>query len=223
MIIYKATNTVNNKVYIGQTTQKLKYRRTQHKCHANKRKDVYSNNYFYNAISKYGIDNFIWEEIDNAKTIDELNIKEQQWVQYYKSNQKRYGYNSTPGGGGQPESIRNKSKCKGKGHPLWRDDLDENKIIELRKQGFSMEKIAGIMKCSRRAIENRLKMFNNKITSKKTLKSIRKDKTKEQYKRPDIKGFSCKQLLEMRKTKTVKQISEETKLSMRMIFKKTKK
>jgi group I intron endonuclease len=226
MIIYKVINTVNNKIYIGQTTRTLKYRKTQHEQLAKKGKG----NYFHKALIKYGLENFIWNEIDTTADRIDLDSKEQYWIEYYHSNQKSIGYNLSSGGRNaifNAEARNNMSKAqKGKlaknKHPLWRNDLDENKIVELRQQGYSMDKIASILKCSRRAIENRLKMFNNEITSKETLKVIRKDKTKEQYKRPDIKGFSCTQLLEMRKTKTVKQISEETQLSMRMIFRKTK-
>ena len=58
LIIYKATNKINGKVYIGQTTNSLSYRRDQHFREAKciKRKTVY----FHNAISKYGEDNFIF-------------------------------------------------------------------------------------------------------------------------------------------------------------------
>lgn len=57
MIIYKVTNKINNKIYIGQTINSLEHRRKQHEkdCRRNK----YYNNRFYNALIKYGFDNFI--------------------------------------------------------------------------------------------------------------------------------------------------------------------
>lgn len=49
--------------------------------------------HFARAIRKYGKDNFIIEEIDSAKTQNELNEKEQYWIQYY--NSVNDGYNET--------------------------------------------------------------------------------------------------------------------------------
>lgn len=53
MIVYKATNNINNKVYIGITTKTLEHRKSIHKKDS-KTKDTY----FYKAIRKYGFENF---------------------------------------------------------------------------------------------------------------------------------------------------------------------
>lgn len=50
-----------------------------------KRKTVY----FHNAINKYGEANFSFEEIDSAETIEELNEKEQYWIKFYHSTDKK--------------------------------------------------------------------------------------------------------------------------------------
>ena len=52
MLIYKVTNLKNNKVYIGQTINSLEYRQNQHikDC----RRKNYYDNYFHNALIKYG-------------------------------------------------------------------------------------------------------------------------------------------------------------------------
>lgn len=96
MIIYKATNLINQKLYIGQTTLTLEQRQKRHFSEAlnpNKR-----NAYFHNAICKYGKENFIFEIIDTAISIDELNDKEQYWISYYNSTNKNIGYNLDSGG-----------------------------------------------------------------------------------------------------------------------------
>ena len=87
MIIYKATNLVNGKVYVGQTVNTLKYRKDQHWREAicPSRKNVH----FHNALLKYGIDNFEFEIIDRARDVDELNKKEAYWIDYYKSTESR--------------------------------------------------------------------------------------------------------------------------------------
>ena len=62
MIIYKATNLINNKTYIGQTVLDLKTRRRQHE-NSYKYKNCYA---FSKAIKKYGKENFKQEIIDTA-------------------------------------------------------------------------------------------------------------------------------------------------------------
>ena len=94
-IIYKATNLVNGKVYIGLTKQELAKRRYQHELTASKKSN--RSYYFHDAIHKHGKDQFSWEVIDRAETHDELREKEMFWVTYYGSYGKN-GYNLTPGG-----------------------------------------------------------------------------------------------------------------------------
>src|SRR4030042_708774 len=72
MIIYKATNIINGKVYIGQTIGKLQSRKIVHESEAKRHK---RNHHFHNALNYHGKNNFIWEVIDESETIDELNEK----------------------------------------------------------------------------------------------------------------------------------------------------
>lgn len=90
MLIYKATNLINKKVYIGQTTKTLEERKEGH-IQSSKEPEFR----FHKAIAKYGIDNFKWEVIDTADSIEELNQKEGYWIEYYQSYTK--GYNDTKG------------------------------------------------------------------------------------------------------------------------------
>lgn len=95
MLIYKATNIQNNKVYIGQTIKPLSHRISEHKCRA-----AYADSHtkFYNAIKKYDWENFVWEVIEesNEWTQDKLNAKEQYYIELYDSIQN--GYNTLIGG-----------------------------------------------------------------------------------------------------------------------------
>lgn len=92
MIIYKVTNIINNKVYIGQTIGTLDVRKRKHLSDCKKN----TKNKFHRALVKYGSDNFFWEQIDIASDLQELNTKEIQWIENYNSYKK--GYNSTLGG-----------------------------------------------------------------------------------------------------------------------------
>ena len=95
MIIYKITNLINDKIYIGLTTQKINRRWTQHKS---KSKTNITTEPFLNAIRKYGEENFLVEVIDKANNLKELNKKEKYWINYYNSNNNKIGYNVLSGG-----------------------------------------------------------------------------------------------------------------------------
>ena len=92
-IIYKATNTITNKVYIGATTKSIEERKLDHIQKAEKK----VGSYFQEAIQTYGMDSFKWEQIDTAYSNDELAKKEVKYVQQY--NALKDGYNEDRGGG----------------------------------------------------------------------------------------------------------------------------
>lgn len=99
-IIYKYTNLINNKVYIGQTD-----RPAQRKAeHIYSSKNRYKNSAFHSAIKKYGIENFSYEVIENIVSdsneylINKLNEREKFWIKEYKSQDREFGYNITEGG-----------------------------------------------------------------------------------------------------------------------------
>ena len=90
MYIYKITNKVNGKVYIGQSVRPVEKRFNRHMNDAiNNKLDTH----FARAIRKYGKDNFICEVIDTATNQNDLTLKEQYWIQYYDSV--NVGYNET--------------------------------------------------------------------------------------------------------------------------------
>ena len=91
--IYKITNTLNDKVYIGQTIKTVQKRFTQHKNNSNK--EYFSQIVLYKAFNKYGIENFVCEEIEEVPN-DKLDEREKYWIEYYDSYFN--GYNSTLGG-----------------------------------------------------------------------------------------------------------------------------
>lgn len=94
-IVYKITNNINNKVYIGVTVQERGFK---DRYGGNLERNTH-NKYLKYSINKYGISNFtITEILDIAFSYEELNIKEKTWISIYKSNNKLYGYNLTDGG-----------------------------------------------------------------------------------------------------------------------------
>ena len=92
-IIYKFTNKINNKIYIGQTTQTLEQRINKHLQQLN------DETYFHRALKKYGIDNFNIEIIEQSIPLNELDNREIYWIKYYNSYYtSNQGYNLTKGG-----------------------------------------------------------------------------------------------------------------------------
>lgn len=87
-IIYKITCKINNKIYIGQTTETLKQRFSKHIGYQKENSDTK----FYRAIRKYGANNFYIEELDSAKNQEELDEKELYWINKLEAVNK--GYNS---------------------------------------------------------------------------------------------------------------------------------
>ncbi len=104
MYIYKITNTSNSKIYIGQTVQKNpKMRWYAHLADARRGKK----SYLLDSIRKYGQQSFVWETIDTAVSIDELNSKEDYWLNYYRCLGVAV-YNNREAGGNKthsPQSI----------------------------------------------------------------------------------------------------------------------
>jgi group I intron endonuclease len=106
MYVYKITNKVNGKVYIGQTSFTPEKRFRQH-CH----KSNSSVSYIDAAIQKYGKENFEIGLLDTAETVNELNEKEMFWIAYYDSIHPK-GYNLTKGGSGMLASDITKEKMR---------------------------------------------------------------------------------------------------------------
>lgn len=89
MIIYKITNTINNKIYIGQTVRTLDERMAEHYRHNVTVIDI--------ALNKYGKDAFKIDIIDRADSIEELNEKEIYWIKHFDCMVPK-GYNQCYGG-----------------------------------------------------------------------------------------------------------------------------
>ena len=93
--IYKITNNINNKIYIGKTLNSLEHRFNEHK--RDSKKIHCSNRPLYSAMKKYGVNNFSIEVIESAD-VEKLSERETYWIEYYDSYKK--GYNATKGGDG---------------------------------------------------------------------------------------------------------------------------
>lgn len=95
--IYKATNLVNNKMYIGLTSNHYSTRWKDHIRRAFNAGTPDYNCHFHQAIRKYGVDSFQWEVIEECLN-EQLFNREKYWIEQYKTYD--FGYNMTRGGEG---------------------------------------------------------------------------------------------------------------------------
>ena len=93
--IYKITNLINGKSYIGKTNFSIHKRFQEHYNDAFKNEK--SKRPLYLAIQKYGIQNFKIEEIENCSS-SEAGEREKYWISFYHTYED--GYNATRGGDG---------------------------------------------------------------------------------------------------------------------------
>lgn len=94
--VYKITNKINNKVYIGITSKGLSARWKEHLYNAEHGCPFK----LHKAIRKYGKENFLVELLDFCNSWEELEEREKYYISEYKSLQDEFGYNMTEGGDG---------------------------------------------------------------------------------------------------------------------------
>jgi group I intron endonuclease len=135
MIIYKSTNKITGKIYIGQTTKSLEKRIKGHI----KESKIDKSRPFLLSIKKYGIDNFTFEVIDTTNNLDELNNKEIYWIDFYNSVSPN-GYNVTGGGQGKKMVSTNelgKRISKGlQNSKKWQTLLNNEEFLKKRQTNF---------------------------------------------------------------------------------------
>ena len=140
MIIYKITNNINGKIYIGQTTGSLERRWRQHRCKSSGCRVLQK------AIQKYGAERFTVEQIDTAADIDELNQKEKFWIQQYDCIVPN-GYNLKSGGNrptysedSRQRMSRNHADVSGENNPHYgvRLSVDVRKKISDSRKGKTL-------------------------------------------------------------------------------------
>ena len=187
MIIYKATNKIDGKCYIGQTIHSLKRRKTDHLWS----KD---NCYFHNAIQKYGWNNFEWKVIEECSSEEELNEMEFHYIKQYNSFRPN-GYNLTMGGRGirgYKHSEKTKRKIKKARSKQIMNPCPYEQRIALSKNQMG---------------ENNT--FYGKKHSEESKEKM--SKSKKGCKRPDLKGKTYEELYGVERAKEMKRKIFKTK------------
>ena len=97
MYVYKITNNINNKVYVG-ITKDYKTRWRQHITTSSNTAHEEYNKVLYYAFRKYGLDNFTFDVIYEGLSIEDAKAAEITMIEDLGSIVKKNGYNVTPGG-----------------------------------------------------------------------------------------------------------------------------
>ena len=141
-IIYCYTNTINGKMYIGQTINPVS-RYNAHKSSYQNPNDKEYNSLLHRAFRKYGFENFQYEILaDSIDDIDLLNQLEIYYIKHYNTKTPN-GYNVEDGGKNckKPKTLEHRKK------EIWgQAKLTEEEVIELRKAYQRKESPAEIYK-----------------------------------------------------------------------------
>jgi group I intron endonuclease len=160
--VYKGTNKINGKVYIGQTRRGIEVRIKDHRSAANRE---YEQRYeLYREMREFGFESFEWEIIDIAESIEELKDKEEYWIKKYRDDDIQL-YNISAGRGAKGfkmdrvhvEKMRQKRLGIplgiGEDHPTSKlKDKDLREIETLIKNGEKVPNIAKMLCVSESSI-----------------------------------------------------------------------
>jgi len=188
MGIYKITNIINSKIYVGSAIN-LNKRNKKHLYDL--KHNIHHSIHLQRAWGKYGEDNFSFEVIEYIEDKDILKEREQYWIDTLNVCDINYGYNILPTAGnslGYKMSEEDKKKigdsCRGeKNYGTKLTDVQVYQIKEMCRDGFKNKKIANKFEITIESINN--------IRIGKTWKHIK------------IEGFQ-----EKNKTLTIEQVIE---------------
>ena len=183
MVVYKTTNLVNRKIYIGQDSK-------------NNPDYLGSGKIIKRAIEKYGKENFTKEIIEVCGSKHEMDEKEKYWIKTLKTIDN--GYNISEGGAGclgckqsdetkqkrreknigeknpmfgkrlsdktlfeRSEKVKKEGTFKGDKNPNFKYKLYENELIKLYiNENKTIKEISKIYNCSVDVINDNLRKFN---------------------------------------------------------------
>jgi group I intron endonuclease len=134
--VYKITNKLNNKIYIGITSQGAGVRYYKHLSDA-----LHGSPFpIHNALRKYGKENFTLEIIELCETSEILKEREKYWIAFYNSTNREIGYNMTEGGNGtfgRLHSEETKEKIRQKALGRKASEETKRKLSQIYKQNYS--------------------------------------------------------------------------------------
>jgi hypothetical protein len=202
MYIYKITNTINNKIYIGMSTK-------------DNENYLGSGTLISKAVKKYGKEHFIKEVIEHCDSLEILQIREIFWISYYKQSHKEDCYNLHEGGKGGNwkkfmseeaskialDNIKNAGGQWKKGHIPWIMGKKHNQETILKFKESHKGK-----KQSKQTVEKRV----SKLIGKKRNEEQKQNLSKS-LKAVYSNGFSKEHKMKLSQSRKGTAMPEETK------------
>lgn len=149
--IYAIVNKINNKIYIGQSSN-IRLRWRHHLTDL--RKNIHRSTYLNNAMNKYGLNNFYFIVLENCELRD-LDKREKYWIEKQKVDYSDFGYNKTVKQAEYKKYYKNlKINYRKTPDYWWLNERDEQyqkykrkvkDVISLYREGTSMKEIASLM------------------------------------------------------------------------------
>jgi len=190
--IYKITNLVNYKIYIGQTIKTIDERWYEHIWYSKNK----SNIHLYNSIKKYGIKNFKIKELLKCYNQEDLDFFEDYYIVVWDTMNPEKGYNKMRGGWGFHSFSSEINIRRTESYKKYLSNPDnKNKIIERnRKISKTVKEYSNRPKVKKEFKERMEIWFSDPKNKEKHRKA-----TKEAMNRPEIKEKHRKAVKEGRK------------------------
>lgn len=119
MIIYKITNLINGKCYIGQSQKPFNTRysckgqgaeRVMHHHEKQKQLGRSYNKHLLNSMQVHGIENFTVEILEQCETVAQLNSREKYYIKFFNCCDANFGYNCQIGGNSRKQTNKMKKQ-----------------------------------------------------------------------------------------------------------------
>ena len=161
MIIYKITNTINGKFYIGQTIRNIKSRWSEH-CHGSG-----CGIKLRHAINKHGKNAFTIEVIQTCNSIEELNKAEETWIK--DLNTIDSGYNLESGGKNKVPCLETRQKMS-RSHKIAQNKPERlEQISKSMKSLWQNEEYRALQSNSRKGIPKSLEWKRKAVARAKKI------------------------------------------------------
>lgn len=157
--VYKITNKITGKIYVGITNQGSGARYHHHWYESR----IGEPSPIHRSMAKYGEENFTLEIIDFADTYEELKEKEKFWIKELNSTDRKIGYNLTEGGDGtfgRMHSEETKEKIRQKSIGRKASEETKKKMSEMRKGKCSEKQKEHLKELSRKTKGKRVFQYS---------------------------------------------------------------
>lgn len=164
--IYEILNIENGKRYIGQSIDVLSRLRTHRYLLKSSKRSKDCNRYLYNSVKRYGLDKFQFNIIEECG-VKELNDRENYWIEYFKTLDRKFGYNLRTDIGGrgvthEETRVLISKNNRGEDNPNFGNKWSEEKkkyMSDLKKKQYSEGTVKVDMCAVKKGVNRRFELW----------------------------------------------------------------